>query len=333
VSSVRSRRFPPSGFTCDRASVYPGAMSEKPSGPALLVDTYSLFFRAHHALPPMNTQSGAPTSALYGFSVALLKELRERQPHGIAFALDAPAKTFRHAEYPEYKGRRDAIASDLLAQFVPLRELIDAFGVPRFEVRGFEADDILATLAHALRARGEAVVIMSGDRDLLQLAYGGVQVLFVGARGQKPVLYDEAAVLERFGVPPQRLPDFAAFVGDSSDNLPGVPGVGPTTAAKWVQAYGGVPNVLAHAAELAPARLRSIVAERAEQIERNLRLATLRTDVPLPSGPPLGQLSSAGLGRVREMFATLEFKSLLPRLDALATPGSPAPGPPSAGSA
>jgi DNA polymerase-1 len=275
----------------------------------------------------MNTQSGAPTSALYGFSVVLLKELRERRPHGIAFALDAPAKTFRHEEYPEYKGRRDAIASDLRAQFVPLRELIDAFGVPRFEVPGFEADDILATLAHALRERGEAVVILSGDRDLLQLAHGGVQVLFVGARGQKPVLYDEAAVLARFGVPPQRLPDFTALVGDSSDNLPGTPGVGPATAAKWVQAYGSVLNVLAHAADLTPTRLRSTVAEHAEQIDRNRRLATLRIDVPLPGRPILGQLSSVGLTRVREMFAALEFKSLLRRLDALTMPGLPTAGP------
>lgn len=296
-------------------------MSEQALGPALLIDTYSLFFRAHHALPPMNTKSGAPTSALYGFSVALLKELRERRPCGIAFALDAPAKTFRHAEYPEYKGRRDAIASELVAQFGPLRELIDAFGGPRFEVPGFEADDILATLAHALRERGDPVVIMSGDRDLLQLAHGGVEVLFGGARGQKPVLYDDAAVLERFGVSAQRLPDFAALIGDNSDNLPGTPGVGPATAAQWVQAYGDLPSVLAHVAELTPVRLRSVVAQHAEQIRRNYRLARLRTDVPLRSGPNLGQLSREGITRVREMFAALEFKSLLPRLDALAVPG------------
>jgi len=288
-----------------------------PAPAALLIDTYSLFFRAHHALPAMNTKSGTPTSALYGFSSVLLKELREQRPYGVVFALDAPQKTFRHEMYAEYKGKRDAVPSALAAQFGRLRELIDAFGVPRFEVPGFEADDILATLAHGLRQRGEPALVLSGDRDLLQLAHGGVRVLFVGARGQTPVTYDEARVFQRFGVPPQRLPEFAALLGDASDNLPGTPGVGPTTAAKWLGAHGSIESLLAHTREVTPVRLRETLAARAAQILRNRKLATLRPDVPLPAGPQCGRLSSDGLLRVRSLFVELEFKSLLPRLDAL----------------
>jgi DNA polymerase I len=284
---------------------------------ALLIDTYSLFFRAYHALPAMNTRSGAPTNALYGFSAVLLKELREQRPRGVAFALDAPQKTFRHELYAGYKGKRDAVPSALVAQLHRLRELIDAFGVPRFEVPGFEADDILATLAQGLRARGEPALVLSGDRDLLQLAHGGVRVLFMGARGQKPVAYDAADVLQRFGVPAPRLPEFAALVGDASDNLPGTPGVGPSTAAKWLAAYGSIDSLLEHSGEVTPLRLRDKLAAHAAQIRRNRELATLRTDVPLPAGPEWGSISAEGLLRVRALFVELEFKSLLPRLDAL----------------
>jgi DNA polymerase-1 len=290
-----------------------------PPGAALLVDTYSLFFRAHHALPPMNTKSGAPTSALYGFSLVLLKELRERRPGAVAFALDAPQATFRHEQYAEYKGTRAAVPSALLAQFGRLRELIDAFGVARFEVPGFEADDILATLAFALRERAEPALILSGDRDLLQLAHGSVRVQFVGARGQKPVLYDAERVRERFGVAPQRLPEWMALVGEQSDNLPGTPGVGPVTAAKWLEAYGSIEELLAHAGEVSPARLRPALAAHAEQIRRNLALARLRADVSLPAeATALGGITAAALERVRRLFEELEFKSLVPRLEALA---------------
>jgi DNA polymerase I len=286
--------------------------------PVLLVDTYSLFFRAHHALPPMNTRSGRPTSALYGFSTALLKELREQRPRALAFAVDAPFQTFRHRAYPEYKAQRERVPDPLREQFAPLRELLSAFGVPVFEVRGFEADDVLATLASELRAQAEPTVVLSGDRDLLQLAHGSVTVAFLGARGQPLRLYDEAAVAQRFGVAAQQLPSWAALVGDSSDNLPGTPGVGARTAAKWVHSYGSVQQLLAHIEELQPARLRAAVTANAEQIRQNEQLATLRSDVPLGPLPHVAALRAPGLEAVRLVFRELEFNSLEARLDALA---------------
>jgi DNA polymerase I len=290
-------------------------MSARPL--ALLVDTYSLFFRAHHALPPMNTLSGEPTSALYGFCAALLRELTQRQPLELAFAVDAPQRTFRHEALPSYKGTRDATPEPLVSQFGRLRELLAAFEVPVFEVPGVEADDVLATLAEELGAGESPVLVMSGDRDLFQTTSRNVSVLFVGARGQKPAIIDAGRVEERFLVPPGRLPAWVALVGDTSDNLPRVPGIGPRTASKWVQRFGTISELLVGADELEPARLRAALLARREQVLQTERLATLRRDVALGDGPRVLPVSPAAIERLRVLFERLEFKSLLPRLAGL----------------
>ena len=283
----------------------------------LLVDTYSLFFRAYHALPAMNTKSGEPTSALYGFSAALLKELREQAPVQLAFAVDAPKQTFRQARYPSYKAQRQSVPDELRAQIERLSELLAAFQCPVFSVPGFEADDVLATLAAKLRAQAEPTLVMSGDRDLLQLARGCVRVLFLGARGQKPVIYDSGTVAERFLVSAEQLPTWVALVGDASDNLPGVPGVGPRTASGWVREFGSVAELLARLSEVKPERLRAVLGAHAEQALLNEELARLRVDVPLGDGPMVGCLGEQAFARLRSLFAQLEFKSLSARLDAL----------------
>lgn len=289
-------------------------MTERPL--ALLVDTYSLFFRAHHALPAMNTRSGEPTSALYGFCTALFRELGQRKPVELAFAVDAPQRTFRHERMPTYKGTRDETPAPLVAQFGRLRELLAAFGVPVFEVPGMEADDVLATLA--ARLSGERpVLVMSGDRDLFQTAGGTVSVLFVGARGQKPTVIDAAQVEQRFRVPPARLPAYVSLVGDTSDNLPSVPGVGPRTAAQWVQQFGTAAELLDHADRLEPARLRSVLLAHREQVLESEMMATLRRDVPLGDGPLASPLTVAAVERLQRLFEQLEFKSLVARLAAL----------------
>jgi DNA polymerase-1 len=293
-------------------------MSPRPL--SLLVDTYSLFFRAHHALPAMNTRSGEPTSALYGFCAALLRELTQRQPLDLAFAVDAPQRTFRHERMPTYKGHRDETPPPLVAQLGRLRELLAAFGVPVFQVAGVEADDVLATLASRLRLAGSEVLVMSGDRDLFQTAADGVRVLFLGARGQKPTVYDAQRVQERFSVPPEQLPVLVALIGDASDNLPRVPGVGPRTAAKWVRQFGSAQRLLDGAAELQPARLRAALEAHREQVLANESLATLLRDVPLGDGPWSGPLTATARERLQELFEELEFKSLLPRLAALPLP-------------
>ena len=283
----------------------------------LLIDTYSLFFRAYHALPPMNTLDGEPTQALYGFSTLLLKLLREEKPEGTAFALDRPEPTFRHQAYADYKGTRDAVPSMLALQFKHLERLLQALAMPHISVRGFEADDVLATLAEQLTRDAQHVLIATGDRDMLQLVGPQVAVLFMGQRGKPAKRYDEAAVCERFGVPPRVLPLYAALVGDSSDNIPKVKGIGPVAAQKLSQQFGDVETLLAGLHQLEPARMRALIGEHAEQLRASDHLIRLRRDVPLPDGPRSALLTREAAADVRKLFEELEFKSLLPRLDAL----------------
>ncbi len=275
----------------------------------LLIDTFSLFFRSFHALPPMSTLAGEPTGALYGFSSLLLKLLREQKPSGVAFAVDRPEPTFRHESYSEYKAGRAPLPSPLVLQLRKLNTLLDAFGFPRFSARGFEADDVLASLA--ARIDGD-VRIATGDRDMLQLVDARVQVVFLGQRGKPPKLYDEAAVQERFGIPPPRLPIYAALLGDSSDNIPKVKGIGPAAAQKLAQRYGSIDELLA--GEIEPARLRTLIHEHAEQLRASELLITLRRDVPLQ--PPLHG-DHISVETTRALFEELEFKSLIPRLESL----------------
>jgi DNA polymerase-1 len=284
----------------------------------LVIDTYSLFFRAFHALPPMNTRQGEPTSGIYGLSTLLLKLLREREPRGLAFALDAPQRTFRHERFAAYKGTRPRMPNDLALQLGRLDELLEATGAPTFCAPGFEADDVIATLCARLVARGEAPLVVSGDRDLLQLARGKARVLFVGARGKKPQLYDEAAVQERFGVPPERLPSLTALVGDTSDNLPGVPGIGPTTASKLLRTHSSIEALLGALDGVPNARVREALRLRAAQLTQVEELARLQSEVPLPESELFRALDGPAWERVSRLFEELEFRSLVDRVTRLA---------------
>lgn len=286
--------------------------------PTLLLDTHSLVFRAFHALPPMSTRAGEPTGALYGTSVLLLKLLREERPSGIAFALDAPQRTFRRERYAEYKAGRARAPDPLVRQLARVPELIEALGAPAFCVPGFEADDVLATLAREHRERGEPALIVSGDRDVLQAARGTTRVLFVGARGKKPVLYDDEAVRARFGVAPEDLPSRTALLGDASDNLPGVPGIGEKTAASLLGRFGNVHALLDHLDQVEPARIREALEVHRAQLLDTEDLARLRDTVPLPAGPRSGAITPEAIARLRALFEELEFASLLGRLDELA---------------
>jgi DNA polymerase-1 len=277
----------------------------------------SIFFRAHHALPLMNTSRGEPTSALYGFSSLFLKIVREQNPASIAFAVDAPQKTFRHGRYEAYKATRTKAPDALLGQFDRLEELLSCLELPVYRVPGFEADDVLATLARRLREQRTHVRIVSGDRDLLQLARETVSVLFTGVRGKDIVLYDAAKVTERFSVLPEQLPSFVALVGDASDNLPGVPGVGPRTAAGLVRKFHDIPTLLDRLDEVTPAGVRASLAANQDQLRLNEELARLRGDVPIEDGPLAFPLGRPAIEKLRRLFDELEFKSLAARLGAI----------------
>ena len=282
---------------------------------ALLIDTFSLFFRAHHALPVMSTQAGEPTSALYGFSSLLLKLLREQKGAALAFALDAPQATFRHERFEQYKAGRPATPSALSAQFGRLNQLLEALGVPVFRYPGFEADDVLATLAERARSTAAPALVVSGDRDMLQLAHGTVRVYFVGRRGKDALIYDEAKVLERFGVPPQKLPSYVALLGDPSDNLPGVAGIGAVTARKLLESKADCQALLSDLPAIKNASVREQLSSHREQILETEALARLRDDVPLEAA--WAAPTRDALHALRAVFSELEFKSLVTRLDAL----------------
>ena len=290
--------------------------------PALLLDTFSLFFRAFFALPAMSTSRGEATGALYGFSAFLLKLLREHPGAQLCFALDSGRPTFRHREFQSYKAGRAPTPTPLVEQLRRLDTLLERAGGVILGSPGFEADDVLATVAARLRAEGRTTLVVSGDRDLLQLAFGSVRVHFVGRRGKDALDYDEAAVRERFGVPPWRLPSFVALVGDASDNLPGVPGIGQKIAKKLLQTHEDAAQLLGDAATLSPPRIGQLLLEYAAQIRTTEALARLRTDAPLPQPPHLAAPTAASLGRLRELFEVLEFKSLLPRIDKLSVAAS-----------
>jgi len=287
------------------------------TGRVLLIDTHSLFVRAFFALPGMTTRTGAPTSALYGFSVLLLKLLKEERPSGVAFALDTGQPTFRHARSPAYKAQRAPMAEPLRAQLAQLPRLLDAFGAPRLVAPGFEADDILATVARELSQQGARVCVVSGDHDLFQVIDEHTEVLFVGARGQPPRRYDLAAVTARYQLRPDQLPALAALLGDVTDNLPKVAGIGERTAHSLVARFGDARGLVAHLDEIEPPRVRAAITAAAPQILETEELARLRRDVVLPEGPRFSPIARDRLPQIRALFEELEFRSLVDRVERL----------------
>ena len=218
----------------------------------LLLDGHSLAYRAFFALPAENfsTSTGQNTNAVYGFTAMLINVLRDEAPTHIGVAFDVSRKTFRSEEYTEYKAGRSATPVEFTGQLPLLREVLDALRVRHLGVEGFEADDVIATLTRQAVEAGHEVVICTGDRDAFQLVSDKVTLLYP-VRGVSEVWrMDPAAVTEKYLVPPERYSDLAALVGESSDNLPGVPGVGPKTAAKWLTQYGDLTGVVAHVDEI-----------------------------------------------------------------------------------
>jgi DNA polymerase-1 len=283
----------------------------------LLLDTSALFFRAHYALPPMNTSTGEPTAAMYGFSSLLLKLLREEKPGGLAFARDLPKPTFRHERYREYKAGRPPVPDAMRPQWARLDALIGGLGVPSLCLAGFEADDVLATAARRLSAGGTRVTIVTGDRDLFQVIGPLVRVLYVGARGQKPEAMDAAAVEARYGLTPAELPMLSALIGESADNLIGVNGVGAKTAVKLVRQYRSAARLIAELDSVNPPKIRDALREASDRVLMNEELARLHDDLDLGDGPLAAPLDQRSFASLRTLFEALEFRSLAARLSAL----------------
>ncbi len=279
----------------------------------LLLDGNSLIFRAFFAIPTdMATSSGQVTNALYGFTSMLANLVRDHRPDGIAVAFDRAEPTFRHEMVEDYKGGREETPDLLLPQLELVRDLLNALDVVTLDVAGYEADDILATLATQCRDRGDDAIVVSGDRDVYQLVEDPhVRVLYNRRGVSDYALYDEAGIRERTGVAPSSYVEYAAMRGDPSDNLPGIPGIGEKTAAKLINAYGSLDEVLAHADEQTP-KLRSNLEQFGDVARTNAKAMPLVRDVPLGEVRlALGPLDSE---RASVVFDALEFRGLWSRI-------------------
>ncbi|MDR1265815.1 MAG: DNA polymerase I [Propionibacteriaceae bacterium] len=307
-------------------------MSPAAGDKLLLIDGYSVAYRAFFALPVENfaTASGQPTNAVYGFTAMLISLLRDERPSHVGVAWDVSRTSFRTAQYQDYKATRSETPPQFAGQAELIKAVLQALAIPSVEAPGYEADDILATWAVQADGDGLAVLVCSGDRDTFQLVTDKVTVLYPRRGVSDLARMTPAAVLEKYGVTPARYPELAALVGETSDNLPGVPGVGPKTAAKWLGQFDGLDNLLSRRDEL-PGKAGQSLRDHVAQVERNRRLNALVRDLDLP-------LRAADLARrpwdeaaVAAVFDQLEFRSLRHRLADIGFQAEPTAAPAVAG--
>ncbi|MFN2339448.1 MAG: DNA polymerase I [Gammaproteobacteria bacterium] len=283
--------------------------------PFVLVDGSSYLYRAFHALPPLTNSRGEPTGAVYGVANMLRKLIADYTPEQIAVVFDAKGKTFRDELFTEYKAHRPPMPEELSAQIAPLHALVRAMGLPLLQVAGVEADDVIGTLARQASREGRHTLISTGDKDMAQLV--DEQVTLINTMSN--TLLDPAGVVEKFGVPPERIIDYLALVGDTSDNIPGVPKVGPKTAAKWLNEYGSLDEIIAHADEIKGKVGESLRAS-LDTLALSRQLATIRCDVELEDDPASLRRREPDGDTLREWYKTLEFNTWLRQLDEGAAP-------------
>jgi DNA polymerase-1 len=275
----------------------------------ILVDASSYLFRAFHAMPSLTNSRGEPTGAVYGMVNMLRRLLADYEPTHVALVFDAPGRTFRDDLYPEYKANRPPMPKELASQLEPIDEVVRAMGFPVLAIPGVEADDVIGTLTEQARAAGLATVISSGDKDLAQLVNERVTLVNTmdGSR------LDAGGVEAKFGVPPVRMVDYLALVGDSVDNVPGVPKVGPKTAVKWLQDYGSLEGVVAHA-EAIRGKVGENLRASLGQLPLSRELVTIKRDVALDISPRKLTLAAPDREALKDLFGRLEFRTWLSEL-------------------
>jgi len=285
------------------------------SGALFLIDGNSLAYRAFYALPEtIATSDGFPTNALYGFSTMLVKILNDYQPANVIVAWDAGKKVFRHEEYEEYKAGRKPMPDNLSLQFQHFEELVGAFGFESLRKEGYEADDILATIVREAREEKRKVVVVTADRDALQLVGSGIFVMSNSKGISEVTIYDKEAVQARYGIPPRKVPDFIGLKGDTSDNIPGVPGIGDKTAAALLADHESLEDLLAHLDRIKGKR-RELLDEYQEQALLSKQLATMDDEVPVERISLDATPARPGNKPLRDFLSRFEFTSLIRRLE------------------
>ncbi|WP_297083227.1 DNA polymerase I [uncultured Demequina sp.] len=303
-------------------------MSDKDRPTLLLIDGLSMAFRAFFGLPVENfaTSTGVSTNAVYGFTTMLATLMREHAPTHVAVAFDLPGGTFRTERLPSYKGTRDETPPEFEPQVPLIREVLDAMGVAAVDKERFEADDLLATYARLGREAGMRVLVVSGDRDTIQLVTEDVTLLYPRKGVSDLVHFTPAAVEEKYGVRPEQYPDLAALVGETSDNLPGVPGVGPKTAAKWIGIYGGLSEILESADDV-PGKAGQSLRDHVDQVRLNRELNHLLTDLEVPLSVHDLEYTGADAAAIHQVCDALQFRTLRDRLLPFAAGDSTADAP------
>ena len=282
----------------------------------VLIDGNALLHRAYHATPPLTTSKGELVNAVYGFSSMLLKVLQELHPEYLAVAWDTKAPTFRHGQFEKYKATRRAMDESLSSQFERAYEVLRAFNIPEFKLAGFEADDLVGALtvqSAKCKVQNLEVVIMTGDRDIMQLISKNVKVFMSKKTLSDIGLYGEEEFAARFGFAPKNLVDYKGLAGDQSDNIPGVPGIGETTATKLIQKYGDMENIYKHLKEL-PERLQKLLEKGKKSAFMSKKLATIETKVPIKLDLKKCLVRDFDPEKVKSLFEGLEFKSLISRI-------------------
>src|SRR5437899_3268496 len=282
-----------------------------------VVDGPGYLYRAYHALPYLSNSKGQPSNAVFGMSTMLWKLLRDESPEYAAVAWDPPGPTFREAKLPSYKETRPGMPDDLRSQIALVMRVFEALRLPLLEVSGFEAAEVRGTLVERMKGEPVEMVLVTSDKDMLQLVSPRVRVLSANARGE-PVWYDEAAVTAKWGVTPEQIPDLLALMGDSIDNIPGVPGVGEKTAVKLISQFGSVARLYDNLT-LVTGKAREILAAHRQQALLSRELATVSTRVPIEQDLEAFRRQEPDWERLRTLWTELEFHSLLRQLPA-ATP-------------
>ncbi|MCX7816261.1 MAG: DNA polymerase I [Syntrophales bacterium] len=286
-------------------------MKQNDGSTLYLVDGSNYLYRAFYAIGELSSSKGFPTNAVFGFTNMLLKLLREREPLYVGVVFDVKGPTFRHETYADYKATRKPIPDALIPQISVTKEIIKALGIAVLEMQGLEADDIIGTLAKSWASQGFNVVVVSSDKDLLQIVSERICVLDT----MRDKCYDAKAVEERFGVPPCLVADVLALMGDTTDNIPGVPGIGQKTAKKLICEFGSLENLLKRVDDVKPPRLQEAIIKNANQARMSYELVRIRTDVGIDVGVETIRRTKEDKAKLLELFRELEFYSLLPKLE------------------
>ena len=272
-----------------------------------LIDGNSYIYRAFYAIRNLSNSSGFPTNAIYGFTNMLLKIIREKNPDYFAVVFDSPAPTERHKTYEAYKAHRPKMPDELVVQLQPLKEIVNAFRIPNIEIEGCEADDVLGTLAKKAEAEGLDVFIVTADKDINQVLSPKIKTYDT----MKEKITEEKDIIERFGVEPSRFPEIIALMGDVSDNIPGVKGIGEKTAVDLLKEFGNVDNIIQNHSRIKKPKLKEAIAQNIDNIKLSLKLATIDTNVPLEISIEDLKPGEPEWQKLLEFFSKFEFKSLL----------------------